>query len=472
MDEGSGVVLRRLKSCNSFSSLMDKQHKSFSDQLALEPEENRSALFKFLIEEEASLALEYNALRALLKEALLKPGTLKEEVLKSLVNEAIDLCNILIKKYDLYINEHTSFLTKQTLQNHAESYRRWLESAPPLEVNSVPKLWSTYLWELMCREFSTERMNPRRLYVLRERRLVLLLVPLVRDLGDFSSWIIWADGYVGPFLAYLNCLFFLPRLAFNLYTLCNNVFDENKAESKHLGVFTRFVAQWNRLWPQLMNDIGWATNGMLMCFLFVGSLQPFAIYLSVAMQFYDVIMASIRVYIDLNRFNTLMKQYIQLGETSPDNDTFKLLLPLYLEQLENGMQREKTLLYLALANASVLFLAICLSLPFMVAISPIFPIVGAVIAIIMTVINFQGRSYLNTPESATLESLLEKHRPIAASKRSHSIGNSTPFFSPGIRRSQSNTEISRLPMAPSPTGIMHFHSVDDLDAYMLGGHKI
>ena len=356
-------------------------------------------------------------------------------------------------------------------------------------------------------------MNPRRLYALRERRLLVLLAPLIKDFANYSSWIIWADAYVAPFLMYLGAAFFLPRLIFNLCTLCDNVFDEDKMkpEAKKLGSSTRFMAQWMRLWPQLMNDLGWTISGILMCAVFIAAWQPLAIYLSVAMQFYDVIMATIRVCIDFNRLNQLAEQY----ENFPSDQTLSLdaryrdLHPLYCQHLKTSIQREKWLLYLALVNASVLFLAVCLSLPFMVAISPLLPIIGAVLAIIMTVINFEGRNYLNRPESKTLDHLLELGQPacpvtpsrassagafnlvrqydapleqdqvpqqniqplsIPILVRAQSSSNAPRFFATTtLAKSQSYQELKSLSGSSSPTGIAISHSMDDLDAYMEGG---
>ncbi len=476
MDNTSVALLRRLRSLDALPSDADnavdikRKSPSFFEHIERQTEVEQSASYKLLIEEEPSIILEYNSLRALLKNVLSTPGIVDDATKLYLVHRVSDLARILTKKYDVYINEHPSFLTKRALHSHQESYERWLSlsSAPQKEVTK--KSWLDSFLYLLMAEFTTDRMNPRRLYFLRERRLLLLLVPIIKDLGHYSSWILWADAYVAPFLTYLNLLFFLPRLVFNVYTLCDNTFNQSKLspQSSNLGPLTRFMAQWNRLWPQLMNDIGWAISGALMCFVFVGCWASFGIYMSVGMQFYDVIMASVRVGIDLTRLNNLAENNRSSSLNADGrSEEDKHLLSLYLLHLEAAISREKSLLYLALANAAVLFIAVCLTLPVMAAISPWLPVVGAIIAIIMTVINFQGRSYLNTsdtPKSQTLEDLLEKDQKRRMSLKESQFSSSQFFLNKTLANSHYGRELKLASASPSPTGVATSHSL----GYMVG----
>lgn len=554
MDMENSVVLRRLRSSNNihFANL-ERSSDTLDTFFSLDQtQKNQHAVFKLLIEEEASLVLEYNALRALLRDALTPPIKVDKKTLLNLVKEALDLAQVLTKKYALYINEHPGFLSKRSLEKHQDSYIKWIKSTEPVCFAQRDNAWEEWLsslcaqidpsmpkearseltqhalneyrfqyennkliqtedplplnkttrtwWEWLNFELSTDRMNPRRLYLMRERRFLVLLIPIIKSFENCSSWIIWADGFLAPFLAYLNMVFFLPRLIFNLCTLFDNVFDEKKmkSEAKHLDTLTRFMAQWNRLWPQIMNDFVWAISGVLMCFVFIGTLQPLGIYLSVAMQFYDVVLVSIRLGMDFNRFNQLTAQYKKVTDDPdlPLDARYKDLHPLYCMHLESGMRRERSLLYLAWINAAVLFVAMSLALPFSVAISPLLPLVGAVIALIMTVVNFQGRNYLNTPESKTLENLLDLGYPkcpvsrlrsnslsifnpigsavnlteqqtmsglsMPTMMRAQSMGNPPQFFSSMIAKSQSGTDLKALSSSPSPTGINESMSMDDL----------
>lgn len=472
MDQESRDSNAFLKQLRRFPALpsedMAKECVSFFEQLDRQSDDIQSASFKLLIEEESSLVLEYNAVRALLARILLRPNLVDDVTLRYLVNIAKDHALILTKKYEFYINEHPGFLGKKALKKQLNSYSAWLTLSALVVMQEPKKSWLDNFVEQLRAEFTTDRMNPRRLYFLRERRLLLLLVPIIKDFAHYSSWILWADAYVAPFLVYLNLLFFVPRLVFNLYTLCDNVFNESNMtpESKRLGVQARFMAQWSRLWPQLMNDLGWATSGVLMCFVFVGSWLPFGIYFSVAMQCYDVVMATIRLCMDLNRLNHLTAQYQSL--VSDENKQHSALPALYFLHLNEAIRREKKLLYLAFSNAVVLFIAVCLTIPIMAAISPWLPVVGAIVAILMTIVNFQLRSYfndyLNPPDSPSLESLLEKDLISRQSSQSAIV----PPFS--LKQDQpchdnmtffSSEPAYKLPSSPSPSpvGVNMTHSM-------------
>ncbi len=467
-----------------------------ADILAKQPLEKQQAYFKLWVEEEVSQQLKYNALRALLVQELTPPVKLNKLAIDELVKKALNLSQILLTKYDLYINEHASFLTKSALQSHIDSYTHYLNNTIPFTAPDVKKTWFELTQEWLFAEFTTERMNPRRLYVLRERRFLVLLAPFIKDFAHYSSWILWADGYVLPCLTYLNTAFFLPRLIFNLMTLFDNVFYENKmkSEAKKLDSWTRFKAQWSRLWPQIMNDVAWVLGGIAMCMCLCASFSPFSIYVSVFMQFYDVVIASVRLGIDLNRLHKLTEQYNKNLIFDDNNEPDELYVSYY-RHLEASIRREKSLLILALINAAFICLAICLSLPFMVAIYPAFPVIGAAIAIAMTIINFQTRSALNTPVNLNVEELLKQRVLDASSSPSSpstpeesSSHRTTPtsFFSPRSKsplnqypvtphspslrtRSQSYHDIKTV-NSPSPSSVVS-RSMDDMDAYYMMGVK-
>lgn len=427
----------------------------------------QSSIFQLLVDEEPSLAFEYTALRRLMMIFFSQDNRINHNILRNLVEkkdllgllqEARDVANLLSQQYYFHINEHFRFLTKQKLKIHIEFYDRAIknlseshDSLPQINKNTsrkkdikilkeykqaldssrffkkspisntpTPKLaeaqrpgFFSWLWEWIKREWTTENINPWRLHFLRDRRLLLLLIPIIGSFGHYQNILLWLDFFIAPVLVYLNLVFFMPRLIYNLTILFSNTFDHSNMEckSKHLDTGTRFMAQWNRLWPQIVNDIGWSMSGALMCFVFVGGLQPMAIYLSIAMQLFDVAVVGIRVLLDLNRFDRLLKQYEELDVHDASNLQVKYLNKLYKIQMQKTMQRDRALLYLALINASVLFFAVCLSLPFFVAISPFIPVVGAVMAVIMTFINFGTRSWLNAPIPDTLDNLLATQFP-------------------------------------------------------------
>lgn len=359
---------------------------SYLAYLETQPAVTKRAFFKLLVEEDASLVLEYNSLRAFLEKILSEPD-FDEAKVTLLVQEALDLAMLIDIKYHKYINERPN-LRRSKLQAHQEIYRHWLRQNGPASANRSNAAFP-FVGEIRS---YTENTQPYRLSFMRMRRFLRELIPIINNFEHYGSWVIWADGYIAPILTYLSLVFFIPRLLCSMLMLWVPVSDYSYMthEEKTLWSAVHFNAQWERLWPNLTNDIAWTVSGALMCFVCIGSLQPTAVYLTLMMQFHDAVMSCLRTYLELGRLNDLLENYRTIPNSSPD---YQLICD-YLLCLEAGVEREKTLLYLSVVNFFGLLLAAGLYLPFVVAVSPLLPVLGAIIALSMTAINFGGRHYL------------------------------------------------------------------------------
>ncbi len=347
----------------------------------------KSAVFTLLVEEDSSLVIEYDALRALLKNVLdTSPDhnndkTAQEEKATLLVYELLALAELQVYKYDHYINDHPD-LTTSTLKKHQLIYEAWLNHAPYVAAETVT-----------VDGWNTQNTNPIRLYLVRGRRFLFLLSHILKNYYNYTSWFIWADAYVATFLAWVGFLFFLPRLIYDLGMLYGipgfeSDFNYPKMQQDEilLNSSARFNAQWYRLWPNLVNDVAWLASGIFLCFVLIGAKLPLAIFLSVVMQFYDVIMVSIRAHYELSSLDRLMKEHRNILSDSNRE---------YMACLEKNIQRERSLLALAFGNALVLFCGIGLALPVVAALHPLLPLIGAGIVICMTVIFFEGGEFFS-----------------------------------------------------------------------------
>lgn len=393
------IVLKRLHSIleknknDSSAEICGELPKgSYATYIEKQPTDKKNAFFRVLVEEDASLVLEYNALRSLLEKTLLRPSVDEAHVI-CLVKEALDLANLIEKKYNNYINERPN-LRKSVLQAHQLTYREWLnKKAPdyttPDYKTDIQNTDLPFVSEIRAR---TENGQPYRLSFIRARRLLRELIPIINNFDHYGSWILWADEFVAPFVAYLGIVFFVPRLLCSLLMLWNSVPDYSfmTPEEQKIWYEIHYTAQWERLWPNITNDVAWVASGILMCFVCIGSLQPMGLYLTFVMQLYDAVMSCLRNYVEQERLNHLLEQYRDMLNATPDD----YLVREYLTCLETGVEREKTLLYLSLVNFFGLLLAAGLSLPMIVAVGPLFPVIGAIIALGITAINFGGRSYL------------------------------------------------------------------------------
>ena len=379
------------------------------DSLGKQDPTKKHAAIKLLLEEDSSLCLEYTTTRALLLKTL-SSSPVDED-------KAIDLIKRAILLADILCINNIGRINKTLLEEHLALYEAWLKPSAVKESQPANNddLWQTWFCEQiqwLNAQLTTENLIFPRLFFLRNRRLAVLLAPVISEFLNYSSWVLWADAFVAPVLAHLGYLFFLPRLYSNLITLQNQItFQDNELDLTHLN------AQWNRLWPNVTNDFAWAISGAFMCFILIGSLQPWGIYLSVGMQFYDVLMASIRAHYELSRLEALAELSKQ---QQPD---------AYVEQFEKVMQCEKNGLYLSFNNATALLLAISLALPTAAAIHPMLLIVGSVISVFTTLYNRTCRNGINEENAAFtagLDDLLREGRsraiPVIKKNENHTVG--------------------------------------------------
>ncbi len=233
---------------------------------------------------------------------------------------------------------------------------------------------------------TTVELNWLRLMTIRSRRLLVSLAPLTGELSSYRAWIAQIDRYFNPFLLHLAWIFFTPRLLVNLTMTLKHVIPGfwMSEKEKTLGWQVRLSAQWHKRWFEFANDIAWLVSGLINCFILTGVLAPFAIYVSVALQAYDVVMASLRMVDESSRLKKLYNQYELLLKADGISDDEQKEIKAYLNQLQQKISNEQKRLWLGVINTSVLLLAITFAIPAF-AFNPIIPILGAAIAVSMTI---------------------------------------------------------------------------------------
>ncbi len=459
------IVLKRLQdlwqSVDNVDFSLEREvltSQSLSCRLSLDEHQDiKHGFFNVLVDEDASLVLEYNAFRALLGHAFTIPD-IDVDSLTSLVQEGLDLAEALDKKYSLYVNDRPNF-RKKLLKADLSKYRQWLLTAGHLVVvHPITEPRSLFLdlttdWFYGRHRFhpyidswlqwmSTENMNPNRLHFLRIERFLVRLIPMINNSEYYGNWVSWMDGFASPLFRYIAVIFFLPRLTYNTILFWSHVFEhqEMSEEERSLGMFTRFFVQFDRLWPNLTNDIAWVINGIVICFVLVGSLQPMAIYFSVGMQFYDLALACIRAHWEFSRLNKLEQYYVDQSSVSVDP-----LLSQYVLFLKQSIVREKFLLRLSVANFLVLFAAIITAIPTVIVFNPLLPVVGAFMAVVITFVNFQGRHYLapKGPVGFTfLPDIEVPERPLTPTDSLISSGDNSPSNDGALSDSSSTTHLT------------------------------
>ena len=237
--------------------------------------------------------------------------------------------------------------------------------------------------------------NDLRLGGLRGRRLsvfignLLVAVNYSKQYGEaWRNAHNWLESQGVLFLfANVGWLFFLPRLLRNLCVLFYHVLSDLFYDSKLSPIeaamdrTTRFRIHWMRCWDEVINDSYWLANGLAFRFLFYGVVSSTTIQINLLTQVADLLNAGIRATLLIRRLSTL------------ETDLITHQMPLSLHgSLRERINFEQQFLLYTVFHFVVLLAAMLMTLPSAAAISPLLPVIGAVCAVLMTIVTWWIRS--------------------------------------------------------------------------------
>jgi hypothetical protein len=129
-----------------------------------------------------ALILKYITLNALIEQRQAE-GHDNEAELRSLMQEAFDLATVLKQRLprDAVIGESSA---ERNLDTQQAAYQLWLTEHIAPEQAEMLGAATFRMW--------TETINPYRLGVLRMRRFLIALIPIVNDFDRYASWILWS----------------------------------------------------------------------------------------------------------------------------------------------------------------------------------------------------------------------------------------------------------------------------------------
>lgn len=353
-------------------ALLDKQQSTwtFSKALSTQP----PAFYDTLTRHSQTLNLEYDVLKVQLNQSL----TDKEPnipLLKRQLMAALAYSEVL---------EHANWLThdhyaQKGLNCEQAIYHFYLRKMGIHFFYSKDAIVHAYEHSLSDNVRGTTALtNWPRLMVVRIKRILDTMVPLMKSMPSFCWMVDVIDAVANPIFAYLSWLFYAPRLCINTFNILKNTIPSPFMydHQKQLPWTTRLSVQWQKLWFEWMNDAVWMTVGLVNCFVLVGALAPAAIYLTVSLYIFDVLLAAVRAHIEINRFHTIRKDYETMMFAEDNHTRAQEELRVYRAFLDEHIHYEKQRLYLSVATTSALFIGMCFALP-MLAISPIIPLIGA-----------------------------------------------------------------------------------------------
>lgn len=275
----------------------------------------------------------------------------------------------------------------------------------------------------------TAPINWSRLLLARIRKFLVLASPVVHHTG-YSNLVTGVDAFASPIFNYASWLVFIPRLSTNLFLLAKHLLPGAwmSKQEEALGWQIRLKAQLQRRWFEIGNDLAAMSVNIINCFVLIGALSPIGLYATAALLTFDVVYACLRVYIEVGRLKKLEQQYndmLIIGNLPVDEHE---QTKEHLVHLRQRIAYEEKRLYIQVALTTTLVLALALTFPFF-AVSPVIPLIGALIAIIATI------GYFSATKKVEQQKPVDKISPALAKESSLA---SHRFFKPS-REAKSDT---------------------------------
>jgi hypothetical protein len=231
---------------------------------------------------------------------------------------------------------------------------------------------------------NTSTANLLRLLISRMRRLMVFTLPVAFEQGQAPQWWAMFDRAALPLLNYAAWVFFIPRMFTDLLMLAKHLLPSKRwmsQEEASLSWQTRFAAHLSRRWFFLGNDLAAMVVNALCCFTFVGAVASLGFYATIALLSYDVALASLRFYIEISRLKTLEKDYEALLKDKDMSADERAQIVSYLGHLHVRIRYEEKRLMSQILATALILMAFSLTFP---VLGPLFPLFGAVMAILVT----------------------------------------------------------------------------------------
>lgn len=266
--------------------------------------------------------------------------------------------------------------------------------------NDAPKPTPIHADELPFFPFSIRKIrkhhswtNIRRLIFLRSRFLWRKILPFLAQNNLLRRLLVDLDKVLTPALLYLGWIFFAPRLFANLFILFKHVIPHPwmSESERNMGWIRRLIAQTERRWSELFNDLVWFIAGLLTCYLFLGAMAPIGVYVGFACYGYDIFLAGLFAAIRIYQLKDLQKSYdVQARELAdvPENREKIQALRDYCQLQQQYIDLEVKKLLLALFVAIGVCFSFGLTLPFLAVASPLLPLIGATLFLGVTVLGY------------------------------------------------------------------------------------
>lgn len=244
----------------------------------------------------------------------------------------------------------------------------------------------------------TTDYNLYRLTVTRIRRLWLTLNDF-HYFKDLSLWMTFCDPVVQAIMRYLNFFYFIPRLATQFLCFFKHLFmyDWLTEQEKAMSVSERFIIQFNRRWEICFRDALWCFNSLMNIFVLVGAYSAWSLLLNASLQGIET---GLNIYLYCEFVSHKQKRQDFLFKETP---FLRKETRLQIQQMDNLEEKNR---YIRMINSILVLVSNILVLKMFLVVSIYIPLIGAVLGVMMSFLQFASRAQLEQQRS-DLKEILE-----------------------------------------------------------------
>lgn len=349
------------------------------------------------------LSLEYTLVRQQINQSR-AASVVDHPLFKDQLEEALVLNELLERVYSLYLNVPRE--VKRLRNEHKELKRLFqdeyilLNAAKRIKFHGIPaEVEVGFSFAHWVRKWHPD-VNLVRLLNNRGIRLLDVIAMIAVKAKNYQHFVLLVDTHLRPVMPYVACVFFLPRLLMNLFMLLKHTISGSwmSEQEKTLIWTARLKTHFGRRWFEVSNDVAWFFASIINCFVLVGALSPFGLYVSLTFFSYDVFLSAIRTYRELSVLDNLKQIYTtmlnDLDDKAKEYPLQKQQLEGYLTQIRKRREYEQLRLGFHVLSTVSVVLAVSCALT-MFAGCPVIPLVGALWLVIVCVLNIKINAYID-----------------------------------------------------------------------------
>lgn len=262
------------------------------------------------------------------------------------------------------------------------------------------------------------KYNLWRLFLARLRRFIINFQQLSHYFY-LNFWLSYIEFVLQTFLSWFNVIYFIPRIATDILNFIYHLFFVNSFNLNEppLSFNTKFLMLFNHRWETVFRDLLWFVNSFFSLFIFVGQQGFLGFYLNAFMQLTETLL-NLVIYFTHIQYQEEFKKSTEIG--SPE--TIDYINVKVSPELKIRWDVDNKIRNIRLKNSVGVLLSSVLILPCMAAYSFVLPLLGAVLGLVMSFIQFKSVDIFNRMRREIKDPFLVDH---SANKIHHVISSST-----------------------------------------------